>query len=60
MLNPSIANENTEDRTINRCISFAQKLRYGSLQVVNLFAYRSTKPEGLLESDIEPVGNDND
>lgn len=47
MLNPSVADANIDDNTIKRCISFAKDWGYGSLIVVNLFAYRATKPADL-------------
>jgi len=55
MLNPSTADADKDDRTLTRCINFAKFWRYGSLEVVNLFAYRATKRPGLLLAD-DPVG----
>jgi hypothetical protein len=59
MLNPSTADATTDDPTIARCISFAKKWKFGSLDVVNLFAYRATEPDVLKEAK-DPVGPDND
>lgn len=47
MLNPSMADELVDDPTIRRCIGFAKYLGFDSIEVVNLFAYRATKPEEL-------------
>jgi hypothetical protein len=47
MLNPSTADATTDDPTIRRCIGFARREGMGRLVVVNLFAYRATKPENL-------------
>jgi hypothetical protein len=58
-LNPSTADEQKDDPTVRRCITFAQKWSFGGLVLVNLFAYRSTDPEGLLEVD-DPIGTEND
>jgi hypothetical protein len=58
MLNPSTADAEIDDRTICRCISFAQREGYGSIHVSNLFAYRATKPEEM-KSATDPVGPDN-
>lgn len=39
LLNPSLADEGKNDRTTARCISFAKRFGYGSLEIVDLFAY---------------------
>ena len=59
MLNPSRADAQINDPTITRCINFAQSWGYGRLEVVNLFAYRTSKPS-LLKQAAEPIGEDND
>jgi hypothetical protein len=59
MLNPSKANEWVDDPTIRRCISFARFWGYGSLEVMNLFAYRTTHPCELCEVP-DPIGAEND
>ncbi len=59
MLNPSIADGNQDDPTIRRCINFATAWDYGSLEVVNLFAYRATKPRDICKV-ADPVGVEND
>jgi hypothetical protein len=43
-LNPSTADELKDDPTIRRCIGFARDRGFGSLHMVNLFAWRSTSP----------------
>ena len=58
-LNPSTANEKIDDPTIRRCINYAQNWGYGSLLMVNLFAYRATLPSELKNVK-NPIGNDND
>jgi hypothetical protein len=57
-LNPSTANEKIDDPTIRRCINYAQNWGYGSLLMVNLFAYRATMPSELKNVK-NPIGNDN-
>ncbi|WP_017715853.1 DUF1643 domain-containing protein [Kamptonema formosum] len=47
MLNPSIADEKQDDPTLRKCITLAQSWGYGSLEVVNLFGFRATKPAQL-------------
>lgn len=59
MLNPSTADEFKNDPTITRCINFSKYWGFGSLEVVNLFAYRATNPDDLLNV-ADPVGDDND
>lgn len=59
MLNPSIADASVDDPTIRKCIGFATRSGFGSLGVVNLFAYRATDPNDLKRMD-RPVGPDND
>jgi hypothetical protein len=58
MLNPSTADGKADDPTIRRCINFAKAWGYGSLDVVNLFAYRATDPKELLYVK-DPIGPDN-
>lgn len=58
MLNPSTADSDTDDPTIRRCIGYAKDWNCGGILVGNLFAYRSTNPNGLLKVD-DPIGDDN-
>lgn len=59
MLNPSTADAETDDPTIRRCIGFAKALGCGGLHVVNLYAYRATKPADLWRC-ADPIGPEND
>lgn len=58
MLNPSTADGDMDDPTIRRCVGFAKSWGYDRMEVVNLFAYRATKPIKLLalNHDDDPVG----
>ena len=58
-LNPSKADERSDDPTIRKCIGFAKRWGYGALDMVNLFALVSTSPRGLLDEP-EPIGAEND
>jgi hypothetical protein len=58
MLNPSLADALVDDRTIGRCISFAANWGFGALDVANLFAYRTSKPEEMKRAT-DPVGPEN-
>lgn len=58
-LNPSTADDRADDPTVRRCIGFSQKWGFGGLILVNLFAYRTTDPVGLIAID-DPIGPEND
>ena len=58
-LNPSTADETTDDPTIRRCIGFAREWGFGGLIMGNLFAVRATDPREMLRHP-SPVGPDND
>lgn len=60
MLNPSTADIDTDDPTVGRCISFAHSWGYGGVEVVNLFAFRSTDPDLVAQFAGDPVGPAND
>lgn len=61
MLNPSTADATQDDQTIRRCIGYARSFGCWRLEVVNLFAYRSTDPNLLygMSRDVA-VGPEND
>lgn len=58
MLNPSTADGTQDDPTIRKCLGFARQWGCRGLRVVNLFAFRATKPRDMLAAD-DPVGPDN-
>lgn len=61
-LNPSTADEYEDDQTFGRCIDFAERWgngAYGTVEIVNLFAYRTKDPQILKES-LDPIGVEND
>jgi hypothetical protein len=57
-LNPSTADEFVDDPTVRRDIGFAKLWGFGALDKLNMFAWRSTDPAGLLVPD-DPVGPSN-
>jgi hypothetical protein len=54
-LNPSTADGMKDDPTIRRCVGFARREGYGSLVMLNLFAFRATKPSEMFAA-IDPIG----
>jgi hypothetical protein len=59
MLNPSTADASQNDPTLCRIMDFSIRWGYGSLEVVNLYAWRSPDPKTLL-SAVDPIGPLND
>lgn len=59
MLNPSIADTLKNDSSVNRCLNFCIDNYYGSLEVVNLFAFIETDSKKLSARQ-EFIGTKND
>ena len=59
MLNPSVADEVREDRTVKRCKIFVRDWNFANLVVCNLFAFRATDADDMKAAE-DPVGPDND
>ncbi len=59
MLNPSTANEQKNDPTVERCEKRARVLGYPAVIITNLFAWRATDPKAMQKVD-EPIGFYND
>lgn len=49
MVNPSTADADSDDPTVLQCVAAARKWGYGSISVVNLWAFRSPSPEKLQQ-----------
>jgi hypothetical protein len=63
MLNPSKADAKENDPTIIKCRGFATRLGFGGIHVVNLFAFRATKPAAMWaarKAGVDIVGPEND
>ena len=48
MLNPSSADEDIDDATTTKVISFSKKWGYGGLHICNLYTYRTSSPKKLF------------
>lgn len=48
MLNPSTADACTDDATVRKCKGFAKRWGCDALLVLNLFAFRATRPRDLI------------
>lgn len=59
MLNPSTADATLDDPTIRRCLAYTQEWGFSTLEVRNLFAYRSSQPKDLFKA-ADPVGPQGD
>lgn len=58
MLNPSTADEVSDDPTLRALTWFATQWRYGGLLIVNLNAIRSPSPSVMMAAD-DPIGPEN-
>ncbi len=63
MLNPSTADDVEDDQTIRRCTDFSRAWGCGGMAVYNLFAFRSSSPQVLVQElrlGTNVVGPEND
>jgi hypothetical protein len=59
LLNCSTATAEADDATIRRCINFSRAWGYGTMEIVNLFAFRATDPR-VMKAQKDPIGPEND
>lgn len=59
LLNPSTADDVSDDPTVRRCMGYARGWGSRELRVVNIFAYRATDPADMKRAR-DPVGPEND
>ncbi|GEL05537.1 DUF1643 domain-containing protein [Rummeliibacillus stabekisii] len=55
LLNPSTADLEQCDSTLDRCIKIAMNNGFGSIGVVNLFSLRTPSPNDLLTADVRTL-----
>lgn len=61
LTNPSTADENSNDPTINHCLKYAMGNSFGSLEVVNAFARKGTNFSDISKLSLHTlVGKEND
>ena len=58
-LNPGSATETKVDATWRRIKDFSQRRGWTEFRIVNLFAYRTTKPNEMKRA-LDPIGPEND
>lgn len=58
MLNPSTADHEKDDPTIRKCVGFAKHWGFGAIEIINLFAIRSSSPDDVMKAS-DPVGENN-
>jgi len=55
LLNPSTADAAKDDPTVRRCCGFAAREGAASIEIINLFAFRTPKPAALRAAKREGV-----
>lgn len=60
MMNPSTADHRKNDPTILKVIRYSTKWGYGAVLVLNIYAFRSSRPENLPQVMKDAVGWRND
>lgn len=60
MMNPSTADHQKNDPTILKIIRYSTKWGYGAVLVLNIYAFRTSRPENLPQVMKDAVGKAND
>ncbi len=58
-LNPSVADTNLDDPTVRKVCEFSRRWGFAAMMLVNMFAFRATKPKDLVKAK-DPIGPEND
>lgn len=59
LLNPSTADATQLDNTLKRCVWFAVDNGFGSMLILNLYAFRTKSPQ-VMHAATDPIGPGND
>lgn len=59
-MNPSTADHTKNDPTILKVIRYSKKWGYGAVLVLNIYAFRTSRPENLPKKLSKAVGRSND
>lgn len=57
--NPSVADANVDDPTMNKVIDFSMEWGFDGLAMMNVCDYRATDPKDLLKDGVEPRSKGN-
>lgn len=60
MMNPSTADHRKNDPTIFKIMRYSSRWGYGAALILNIYAFRSSKPENLPQVLSEAIGRSND
>lgn len=58
-MNPSTADHQKNDPTILKIMRYSKRWGYGSVLVLNIYAYRTSKPENLPQEESARIGRSN-
>lgn len=58
--NPSTADSSTDDASIRKMVGFSKRWGYGSMVVLNLFAFRNRDPKAVGSMGVDAIGIMND
>lgn len=60
MMNPSTADHKKNDPTIQKVMRYSKRWGYAAALVLNIYAYRTSKPENLPQQEQDRIGKSND
>lgn len=59
-MNPSTADHEKNDPTIMKVMRYSQRWGYGAILVLNIYAFRTSRPENLPQQEARRIGRSND